>query len=128
MDNKSVFILIILIILGCCIVGLILVYLNPGFIFKDNAPKAPKTGLVIQLSDENDNFYKDSCRNDDYPCFMYIEFKQTRLESFKYPEVEQTRLEPCPKPKPICPICREEIKQVRGDGYFDKVIQTRFEC
>lgn len=128
MNNKSIVVLIILIILGCCIIGLVLVYLNPGLIFKNNTPNSPETGLIIQLSDKNNNFYRDSCRDNDYPCFRYIEFKQTRLESFEYPELEQTRFEPCPRPKPVCPLCREEIKQIRGDGYFDEVIQTRFEC
>jgi len=126
MNNKSVFILIILIILGCCIVGLILVYLNPNLISRDNNYK---TGHANQLSNNYDNnLHEDSCGRKTYPCFIYSEIKQTSSESFTYPEVEQIRLEPCPRPKPVCPVCRGEIKQVRGDGYMEKVEQTRIEC
>jgi hypothetical protein len=65
---------------------------------------------------------------DNLPCFKYSGVELTKLESFKYPKVEQTRLNPCLKPKPVCPVCREKLEQLRGEGHIDKIIQTRIEC
>ncbi|MFA7707863.1 MAG: hypothetical protein WCX73_02855 [Candidatus Pacearchaeota archaeon] len=61
-------------------------------------------------------------------CFITQEVEQTRAESFNYPKTKQIRAEPCPKPKQICPLCRDEVEQIRGDGYVEEVEQIKTNC
>lgn len=46
---------------------------------------------------------------------------------FKYEKLEQTRLEPC-RPKRVCPLCREQLRQEKGDGHLDRLPQKLTIC
>lgn len=137
MSNKPILIILIIavLILGAVAFTIAISALDSDdFLNKENSKSSIKW-KDIQKAEYSDNLVYNSvsqrsaCNSiDNHPCFRYSEVEQTRLESFKYPKIEQTRLEPCPKPKPVCPVCKEKIEQTRGEGHMDKVIQTRIEC
>lgn len=89
-----------------------------------NLPQKQK----IELKSHEDYQYNyNKCEGKEYPCFVYPVLEQTRGEA-EYVALEQIKFEPCPAPRPVCELCTEGIKQVRGDGYFKKVEQTRYNC
>lgn len=90
--------------------------------------KADSIKINNKQAIQSNNIAYNGCNSAvDYNCFKYMEIEQERGEGLNY-KVEQTRLEPCPKPKPVCPLCYKGIEQERGEGYSENLVQIRVSC
>ena len=137
MKNIGILVLsiILILILGAIVFVIVMANSNHNFLFdkekrinNDNRQKAEDSNNLIYVI-YNSDYQENSCNSaDNLPCFRYSGVEQISSESFKYPRLDQTRLEPCPKPKPVCPLCLEEIKQVREVAHMERIEQTSVSC
>jgi len=124
MANKSVLVVLIIIVL---ILGAVGFAIAMSSFNSDDFFNQKKAIREKNIQEPEYAYQKSTCNSiDNLPCFRYSEVEQTKSEP-NYPKLEQTRLEPC-QPKHVCPLCREKIRQIRGDGHRDKIVQTRIGC
>ncbi len=133
MNNKLILVLAVLVVLVLSAITLLVIYSNADSSVIFNKASVTKTGNIEAVEYEGDSTsyeYSSQCGYKYQNTYANNACNQQNYDypSFKYPELGQTRLEPYNTPRPVCPLCREGLEQVKGDGYADNLVQIKTIC